>query len=63
VIDIDYRCVEHVIPYGVVGNAKYECIGSNLCVRSRLDGLQQQKTNKFPRHFTLFEGHLFAAHF
>jgi hypothetical protein len=35
-----------------------------ICVHeSHLDGLQQQKTSEFLRHFILFEGHLFAAHF
>jgi hypothetical protein len=63
VIHIGYRCVEHALPYGVVVHAKYGCTGSNLCARSRLDGLQQQKTSEFLRHFILFEGHLFAARF
>jgi hypothetical protein len=63
VIHIGYRCDENVIPYGIVSHAKYRCTFSNLCVRSRLDGLQQQKTCEFLQHFILFQGHIFAARF
>jgi hypothetical protein len=30
-IHIGYRCMEHVVPYGVDAHVKYGCIGSNLC--------------------------------
>jgi len=40
VIHIGYRCVEHVLPYGINAHAKYGCTGLNLCTRSRLEGEQ-----------------------
>jgi hypothetical protein len=63
VIHINYSCVEHALPYGVATYDKYGRTCSKLCTRSHLDGLQQQKTNEFPQHFILFEGHLFATRF
>jgi hypothetical protein len=63
VIHIGYRCAEHALPYGVAEDAKYGCTCSNVCARSRLDGVQQKKTSEFLQHFILFEGHLFATHF
>jgi hypothetical protein len=63
VIHMGYRCVKHVLPYGVVAHAKYGCTCSILCMQSHLNVVQQHKTSEFLRHFILFEGHLFAAHF